>query len=538
MLRSAGVSTGAAPALVALDGRRARPETADMITEKPARLHGVAKHVTKKTSPERLRQIRLWKVRNREAGLFDDDGHKIRQDRTPLRDRIEQEIGRSGGRLPLETLTVLHRSHDPYRIDNPAGHRDGRWFQELIERFLGSTATVHLRGFHYILVSAADIVKPSNGKIYRNTDADFQWLVEHAARHARWLGYVDFERIVDERNTPPEVYDLDSFTVEPRAYLSQGFGIDPDAVNFALAELVPSADLAMPSPACSGSSPSQPYRIVFIGEKVSLKPILQPIAERIKGELILPTGELSDTLLYGMMKRAAADSRPAVALYFADFDPSGYHMPVAVARKVQTLCDLRYPDLDIAIYPVALSFEQVRDLDLPSTPLKASERRADGWREHWGREQTEIDALAALQPDVLREIAETAIKPFYDPTLERRWRSIDTRWSISARQQMQAHPLYDETREALAPILDGAETVIAEFREQLQESAAALDQAQRAAAERMNIAVPKPYELPTPELSSTAPDPLYSSRDDWREATEKLIAYRDLGDLDPDPTEY
>jgi hypothetical protein len=26
-----------------------------------------------------------------------------------------------------------------------------------------------------------------------------------------------------------------------------------------------------------------------------------------------------------------------------------------------------------------------------------------------------------------------------------------------------------------------------------------------------------------------APEPLYSSRDDWREATEKLIAYRDLG---------
>jgi hypothetical protein len=40
---------------------------------------------------------------------------------------------------------------------------------------------------------------------------------------------------------------------------------------------------------------------------------------------------------------------------------------------------------------------------------------------------------------------------------------------------------------------------------------------------------------------ATAPEPLYSSRDDWREATEKLIAYRDLGDLggdlDEEPTE-
>jgi hypothetical protein len=32
-----------------------------------------------------------------------------------------------------------------------------------------------------------------------------------------------------------------------------------------------------------------------------------------------------------------------------------------------------------------------------------------------------------------------------------------------------------------------------------------------------------------PEIDATAPEPLYSSRDDWREATEKLIACRNLG---------
>ena len=36
------------------------------------------------------------------------------------------------------------------------------------------------------------------------------------------------------------------------------------------------------------------------------------------------------------------------------------------------------------------------------------------------REQTEIDALAALRPDVLNQIARDAITPFYDPTLARR----------------------------------------------------------------------------------------------------------------------
>ena len=79
--------------------------------------------------------------------------------------------------------------------------------------------------------------------------------------------YVDFERIVDDRNAPPEVYCGVSIATPPRAYLSRGFQIFPERLTDILAELVPSADNAMPSPACSGTAPPQPYRIVFIGER-------------------------------------------------------------------------------------------------------------------------------------------------------------------------------------------------------------------------------------------------------------------------------
>jgi hypothetical protein len=86
---------------------------------------------------------------------------------------------------------------------------------------------------------------------------------------------------------------------------------------------------------------------------------------------------------------------PTVVLYFSDFDPSGRHMPVAVSRKLQTLCDLRFPALDIC----GLS------------------RGAE---------------------------------------LERRWLAADRAWWRSARRDMEAHPLYAETRETQAPILDDA----------------------------------------------------------------------------------
>ena len=37
----------------------------------------------------------------------------------------------------------------------------------------------------------------------------------------------------------------------------------------------------------------------------------------------------------------------------------------------------------------------------------------------------------------------------------------------------------------------------------------------------MNIAIPEPYELPTPEPPALPPEALYSSVDDWRETTKK-----------------
>src|SRR5262249_29272426 len=60
------------------------------------------------------------------------------------------------------------------------------------------------------------------------------------------------------------------------------------------------------------------------------------------------------------------------------------------------------------------------DYALPATPLKKTEKRAARWQGHWGHEQTEIDALAALRPEVLRYIATAAILAFYDPDLSRR----------------------------------------------------------------------------------------------------------------------
>ena len=107
---------------------------------------------------------------------------------------------------------------------------------------------------------------------------------------------------------------------------------------------------------------------------------------------------MTDTLISGIASRAAADGRPLVVLYFADFDPSGWQMPISVARKLQALGDL-LPDLPpVQVHRVAMTFEQVQELG--SAVDAAEGDRAAGRRmaRKWGREQTEIDALAQLSP--------------------------------------------------------------------------------------------------------------------------------------------
>jgi hypothetical protein len=54
------------------------------------------------------------------------------------------------------------------------------------------------------MLMSDEVTKP-NGLPYTNTDADWVWLQENAAKAARWLGYLPFAQIVDNRNTPPVI---------------------------------------------------------------------------------------------------------------------------------------------------------------------------------------------------------------------------------------------------------------------------------------------------------------------------------------------
>lgn len=166
--------------------------------------------------------------------------------------------------------------------------------------------------------------------------------------------------------------------------------------------------------------------------------------------------------------------------------------------------------------PVALTVEQVRELGLPSTPLKETEKRADRWREAFGIEQTEIDALATLRPDVLREIIERAFDRYFDRTLEDRVHEAEIEWLGQAQTAIntQINPeVLTALRQEASARLTELRTAIDDINEQMQ-----------LAADGFTLPA---IEVPEPEINEDAPrQALVSFDDGWVAATRALIGGR------------
>jgi hypothetical protein len=225
----------------------------------------------------------------------------------------------------LSDLTVLSAQVDPYRIDTAAGHRDGAWLAEQLVSLYGPAQRAHWRGLHYAIVANGKIRKP-NGEIYENNDDNWEWLVTNPAKAARWLGYIPFDRIVDQRNAAPIIHH--KARISPEARLSIGLDVE-----------IPDAEDIEPLPIARGFIARQAFHFVIFGEKSSLEDVALPIAQQFEADLYLPTGEISDTLVYQIAKEADDDGRPLVMFTLSDCDPAGHQMPVSIARKLHARTD-------------------------------------------------------------------------------------------------------------------------------------------------------------------------------------------------------
>jgi hypothetical protein len=416
--------------------------------------------------------------------------------------------------VPRYALRVMSEAKDPFWLDTPTNHRIGEWFAEQIDKF-SPNRSVHLRGFHYMLIGT---IRP-DGTAYANTHKCWEW-IQAAGKAARWLGHIAWDRIHDGRNEDPVWLANGSADIPIVPVIERALGVSRGALLSIeipeLAELLPEIGIA-----CD-HKPTQGFRLGLIGEKSSLRPVVMPWARRVGADVVLDTGNASDSHIFQLVERAAADKRPFILLYLSDFDPSGWGMPSEVARKVQALRDLLFPELDCRLYPVALTLEQCREFDLPSAPLKETEQRAPKWIERWGgHAQTEVDSLLALRPGALEDLLDEAVRPFFDPTLEARYR-LATRTP-------------DEVLRWFAglPEVGAAATEIARLHASATASADELADAVQRGYEAVRDAVADADDAPViedieiaPDIEGDPPEPLFHSLEEWVTATRRLREHR------------
>jgi hypothetical protein len=444
---------------------------------------------------------------NRNIADTNNDSSTVPRGRSRLRQALDDVITAEAKsqKLSLKDLTVLALQHDPFRLDTPANQRDGEWLAVTAGELGLANRKIHLRGLHYMVIGWP---KP-DGLPYTNTDADWLCLSGSCGKAGRFLGYIPFDQVVDQRNAEPAVRIFRPSV--PWHFLN--VGIEADIRDAATIE---------PKVGALGFDARQAYKLVLVGEKSSLEDVLGPIAQSHGADLYLPTGEISDTLGHQMAKIGAQGGRPMVVFYFTDCDPAGHQMSVSVSRKLQALKAGLYPEPEFQVHRVALTPDQVQEYGLPSTPLEETEKPAGAWQAAMGVEQTEIESPAALRPDLLRQLARDAIAPFYDHDLHNR---VTQGWRQCVHQ---AQAVVDTTidQDQLARLRAEAQAKLAELREEIDAINHALQ------LDVVDLDLP-PIVVPKADLSGkTHPLPLLDSRWSFAEQCRRLIdskAYR-LGD--------
>jgi hypothetical protein len=305
-------------------------------------------------------------------------------------------------------LIALAPQNDPFYVGTPGSMALAEWFAELWERF-GYSNGVHLRRIHYQIISQEQSVMMPNGLPYENTEGCWNSLSQ-ASKYARYLDLVDPDAFVDRRN-PDAIINTTEAPDAPSVFVG-------DELSEGLPELPPFT--ALPQYYMSGFEGVQPYHLEIWCEKSTMNDILLPLCAEYQANLVTGLGELSGTICKETIGRVASSEKPARILYISDFDPAGKCMPVSVSRKFEFYIRKENPNINMRVFPLMLSAEQVKLFRLPRTPIKETERRRSAFEKRHGSGAVELDALQALQPGAFERIVREAVEHYYDTDLTER----------------------------------------------------------------------------------------------------------------------
>lgn len=426
-----------------------------------------------------------------------------------------KELIKGQREIKINDLLVMAPCNDPFFSGAPAEVINARWLLDCLEEFGDSS---HLRGLHYKFMSSG-VMKP-DGEPYTNTKNNWAFLT-NAAKHARYLGYIDAEKYEDRRNPDPVICaDYSSYSYDPE----YEFNYDENII------LPPAPVIGETDIDINGYSDNDnllKYHVEIWIEKTTMNSIIKPIARNYKCVFVTGAGYMSITAVIAMLRRAERAGKPTRLFYISDFDPAGDNMPVQVARQCEFWNKKLGINADIKIKAIALNREQVLKFNLPTVPTTSDDKRVQSKTDNWQERRdidgaVELDALEALHPGELKKIIETELEPYRDLQYEKKLSMIyEEQYS---KISYYLNEVYSEYKDELSEIRQEVKRIYDEITEKLLPLQERADEIREIIREEME----RDFELPDrPEPDVIEDD----SNDDWlfdssRDYLEQLAVYK------------
>jgi hypothetical protein len=481
-----------------------------------------------------------------------ENGHKKTpyEEMKALQERLNEGVRRRGERWTVEGargLLAMARSNDPFYAGQEWQREQAEWFASVFRRLGFEGRRVHVRFVHY--VACGEEPNPTTGEKqqerlpdgspYENTEENWQF-IQAASKHARNMGLIDPRNIVDRRTPRPFLNAPEEQPPAPGALV-----VEP---SFRL----PSIEVDDLEPYQSGGRAyptGYEYSVAFEPSLVEMwmekslddadDPLIETLCEEEGVNLITGIGFMTISSVYALLERRAHLEKPLRILYLSDFDPAGKHMPGAPARHIEFALRNMEEKPDIRLHHLALTEDQVTELELPRIPIKDSDRRKANFEAKHGKGATELNALMLETRRTSTEaMLRGAIRELRDDALPNRLRA--SRWEAQRILDEELSRRLRWPRRALELIEEEAREVGERYATELQELADRLaeeidpleERANRVLhAARRRLAGLEEVELPEVEGLEPEEEPEESARD-WlfdsrRDYLEQLRHYKE-----------
>jgi hypothetical protein len=373
-------------------------------------------------------------------------------------------------------LLAMARKNDPFYAGQDWQRARAEWFAALFKRLGFQGRRVHVRFVHY--VASGEEAHPETGEKYKerlpdgspyeNTDENWN-LIQEASKDARNMGLVNPRGIIDKRTPRPflnapeapapapgvelrepsltlpaiEVADLEPFYLEGRAYPT-GYEYDrahePSLVEMWMEKSLDDAD----------------------------NPLIENLCRDLGVNLVTGIGFMTISSVYALLERRALLEKPLRILYLSDFDPAGKHMPVSPARHIEFAIRNMEEKPDIRLHHLALTEEQVRELELPRIPIKDSDRRKKNFEAKHGEGAVELNALVhGTRASQTEEMLRSTVQRLRDGALSRKLRAA--RWEAQETLDEEMARRLGWPHRALSLIEDRSREVGERYVEELQD---------------------------------------------------------------------